>query len=96
MKTKKIRPSTFQRAATALATTLAEYQSPRPLYRGCCRALNSVGATLEEIAFFAEWFRPKHGGYWWPFDITPESYTARVIALQLAACLVEDGQFLEP
>ena len=63
-------------------------------FTGCCDAIYPHLGPSEAKAFFSGLFRPhfdeQYMGFWWDYPANPESQTARIIALELAALIAEE------
>ena len=83
-------PDVFTRAMGLLATTETEWENTEK-HQGLCAALDRSKDTHGEGVRVIHnlFWSPEHNAFWWG-EITPQSYTARIIALQLASLLVAE------
>ncbi len=87
--TPRINPRVFERAIPLLARTDQEFWHTAKTF--CCHALRNAGARSQEEDLFNELFKPRYSeicSVWW--GNIKLGYTARVIALQLAAEVARD------
>lgn len=87
MKALKLNPQVYHDAAFNIESGLVPY---------CCIAPVYATPTFSDMAhhrrYLAAVFCQSNKRYWWGENPTPHSQTARIMALTLAALLVEDGQ----
>lgn len=97
VKTPKLKAAVFTAAIPRLAVSEDDFwklvKKPHRGHHGCCAAI-ATGDYLHHVEqrTFAQLFKNEENSFvfWWG-HITPENQTARIIALQLAALLVAEG-----